>query len=365
MRAVLLLAVLVGCSGTGRDAAEETGKRSGPAAVVEIDAGNDHTCVRLDDGQVECWGQCNRQCGSRPDGVAERMVVPGVSNAVELAVADNHACARLENGDVSCWGTNLGGELGRLEPDRSSLPLPVPDVHDAVEIAIGGSLTCARQRSGVTCWGSASGDYATTPEAARARLPAQVKGLGETQSIRVDINSACASTGEGAWSCWTWNAAAPDYVHRMGAAFVDPSKQGVTQFTRTECDCDLDRDGVVHCTGTGILSARLADGSSPPVQLHACPADGLVNVRLLGERCAVMNDDTVRCWGPDAPTPVEGITGVRALAEGSDHTCVLTHAGDVLCWGRNTYGQIDGHPAEGMVWPPRRVAASPTGSESE
>lgn len=108
------------------------------------------------------------------------------------------------------------------------------------------------------------------------------------------------------------------------------------------------------------------------MQLHECPPDGLTSVRTLGERCAIMTDATLRCWGPmffargdgeakhedlREPVAIDGITDVVALAEGSGHTCVTRTDGEVLCWGSNAQGQVDGKPTEASVWPPRRVEA--------
>ncbi|CAE7391738.1 Rcbtb1 [Symbiodinium necroappetens] len=90
-------------------------------SAVEVAAG---ACARLDDGSVKCWGR-NRhgQLGlgttdNMGDGSSEMGdYLPAVSlgtgrSAVELAPGDTHTCARLDDGAVKCWGYNLRGELG-------------------------------------------------------------------------------------------------------------------------------------------------------------------------------------------------------------------------------------------------------------
>ena len=45
----------------------------------------------------------------------------------------------------------------------------------------------------------------------------------------------------------------------------------------------------------------------------------------------------------DSPTPVDvpGLSsGVQAVAVGQDHACALTSAGGVKCWGDNYWGQL-------------------------
>jgi alpha-tubulin suppressor-like RCC1 family protein len=71
--------------------------------------------------------------------------------------------------------------------------------------------------------------------------------------------------------------------------------------------------------------------------------------------CAIMNGGAVKCWGSNTygqagdtmtgvqlrPVGVVGLTsGVAAIAAGGNHTCALTVAGGVKCWGFNNIGQL-------------------------
>ena len=71
--------------------------------------------------------------------------------------------------------------------------------------------------------------------------------------------------------------------------------------------------------------------------------------------CALTNTNGVKCWGLNqlgqigdgtvvdkyTPTDVVGLaSGVAAVTAGSQHSCAITIAGGVKCWGNNYYGQL-------------------------
>jgi alpha-tubulin suppressor-like RCC1 family protein len=74
-----------------------------------------------------------------------------------------------------------------------------------------------------------------------------------------------------------------------------------------------------------------------------------------GYTCALLEDGTVRCWGINdlwqlgdgsqilrskPGPPVVGVTGVKHLGAGHDHTCAVTEDGSVWCWGNNNQAQL-------------------------
>jgi alpha-tubulin suppressor-like RCC1 family protein len=145
--------------------------------ALQITAGFNHTCARLDDGSVKCWGwNFSGELGLgdtqyRGDGPGEMGAsLPAVNlgpgrTARELIGGYYHMCARLDDGSVKCWGKNNDGQLGLGDaqnrgdgPGEMGASLPAVDLgpgRTALQVAAGGAYTCARLDDGsVKCWGN-------------------------------------------------------------------------------------------------------------------------------------------------------------------------------------------------------------------
>ncbi|MDQ3716609.1 MAG: hypothetical protein M3381_11445 [Actinomycetota bacterium] len=89
--------------------------------ATAISAGR-HTCAVLDGGAVRCWGPNHK--GQLGYGNTDRVgddETPGSAGPVDLgagrtataiSAGELHTCARLDDGSVRCWGEGLTGRLG-------------------------------------------------------------------------------------------------------------------------------------------------------------------------------------------------------------------------------------------------------------
>ncbi len=178
----------------------------------------------------------------------------------------------------------------------------------------------------------------------------------------------CAVTSTGGVKCWgrndfgqlgdgtTTNSATPVDAVGLASAAIAVSAGG-------SHTCVLTSTGGVKCWGRNDFG-QLGDGtttdSAMPVDVSGLDS-GVAVVSSGGfHTCAVTTAGTVKCWGRNDrgqlgdgtttnrtnPVDVSGFAGGAAAvsAGGSDsaggHTCGVTIPGGAECWGRNDFGQL-------------------------
>src|SRR5262249_35829985 len=118
-----------------------------------------HTCARMSDGTVRCWG--SDESGQLGDGKARDAglagpVVARVKDVVELDAAGASTCARRSDGSVHCWGDNSAGQLctGTVGGAVTE-PQALPGIQNAVHVAMSRLSVCVILKDGaVLCCGS-------------------------------------------------------------------------------------------------------------------------------------------------------------------------------------------------------------------
>lgn len=106
------------------------------------------------------------------------------------------------------------------------------------------------------------------------------------------------------------------------------------------------------CEDLGVLCGPAEDSCGQALQCDLFCVDFLTSGHL--HSCA-LGSGKVKCWGGNAssqlgsgmggdqrnPVDVQDLTSlVDSVAAGSNHTCIVNVAGQVICWGQNTRGQL-------------------------
>jgi alpha-tubulin suppressor-like RCC1 family protein len=142
---------------------------AGPLMNVDtVGCGGSHTCVRLVDGLVRCWG--DNSVGQLGDGTMtpsrRPVAVRGIDGSGSLLPVDalsvgGSNCVIHSSDRAACWGYNFFGTVGDGTMMNAPVPVAVRGVGGSGQLAgivvlhAGGTNTCTVQDDArVLCWGS-------------------------------------------------------------------------------------------------------------------------------------------------------------------------------------------------------------------
>lgn len=320
--------------------------------------GAPHACGIAAD-ELYCWGNPNQGAtsgvSSMPSHMPTPVGAPGATGEVTAVSAVDSATAFVQGGDVFAMGSNVGG---RVNPGSSASrhfqPQRVLAGTGAIDVGLGGAHGCAQTSRGVECWGN--NDRSQLGDEDEDEVgPVVVDGLGEINGIAVGSNFSCALSslpGQGRRvRCW---GAGNEY--RLGDDRGDSAEPVEVALPREPLQvsvgagqaCAVLDDDSLYCWGRNNLGqAGGSVGNHGPEEIID---GGVAEVRCYFEHsCARMTDETVRCWGSNrnfelgsalplrstsTPVVIEGLGEVEHLAGGSSSvtTCVQTGDGH-MCWG--------------------------------
>ena len=217
---------------------------------------------------------------------------------------------------------------------------------------------------GVKCWGNNhDGQLGDGTEVDRRTSQDVVGLLTQVTGITAGERHTCALTTAGGVKWWGNNhdGELGDGTKKDKVTPVDVIglTSGVTAIAAGwRHSCAITSVGGVKCWGNNH-DGQLGDGTYND---RPTPADvpgltsGVVAISAQWRHtCALTSAGGVKCWGgshhgevgdgtrTDRNTPVDvvGLTnGVKAMASGWRHVCALTTDGAVKCWGSNHEGQL-------------------------
>lgn len=319
------------------------------AVTLSVSAGWAFTCALLPTGAIKCWGA--NDSGQLGYGDTNRRNAPGRAvdlgdghTATQVVTGAAHTCALLDDGNVKCWGRGAGGVLGygdeddRLAPSREVLDF---GGRTARFLAAGNYHTCAiLDDDSLSCWGrNDAGSLGVGDKEDRFAPPVERVDLGDghfARSLALGESHSCAILDDGSVKCW-----GRDSFVGLG----------------------VDAGNSVPLPGDAI---ELGEGRRA-LQLAAGPAN----------TCALLDDDSVKCWGYDddgslgygdsgprlAPDsdPVDLRDGNTArfveLGSKATYSLVILTTGAVKGWGSNEQGGLGYGDTDRRSTPPRETVS--------
>jgi alpha-tubulin suppressor-like RCC1 family protein len=182
-------------------------------SAAQVVTGSHHSCARLENRNVKCWGVNNyRQLGTPAltvPNLATPVDVPDLANdVIQLASRADHTCAIRSNNDAYCWGADSFGQLGdgTIAPYKGVVKVALTT--DVREISTGTAHTCALVKGGgVRCWGSNNFGQLGNGTTTSSSKPVSVVGLPRPATeVTAGGEHSCAKLDTGEIRCWGRNS---------------------------------------------------------------------------------------------------------------------------------------------------------------
>ena len=381
---------LQNCGECGREC---TFANAGPG---ECSAGE---CVNTcDEGWDDCNGDtvdgCEANLTSRSSCTGCNLTCPfacsetGCVNGSTLAAGRSWSCATFSNGSARCWGSNASGQLGTGDTMPSISPREVVELSDAQRIFANFGHTCALRAGKIaSCWGENDRGQLGDGTTAGRTQPVPVI-LDSVDQIAVGLAHTCVRSGDRLY-CWGFNDSGQlgfgDLVHRTQPTLLPTKTTGdvVDVAVGVSHTCAVQLGGSVLCWGyndQGQAGAPGANGGGEDRMLTPVTVpsvDNAVKVALgHAHSCAITTAGKVRCWGWNAfgqlgdggfssrsqPLFVIDDSGadlddVTRLVAGAKRTCAIREDGAAFCWGDNTLGSLGSGPTPAETTHATRVTA--------
>lgn len=313
--------------------------RTAKKLVMSKKATGSTTCAILDNDSLKCWGR--NDYGQFGNGGTINSSTPLLvdlgsgrsAKDVYLFSAQNESgmvstCVILDDNSLKCWGFNQNARLGVGNSINQLTPQSVNvgsgrTVKKLFYSEIGQSTCAILDNDSLKCWGYNNayqiGDGTTNTRMSPVAITFP-SGKGVKDLIILGLSFYALHT-DNSLSVWGNN----NYgelgvsVSSLTPVTVDLGSKSINKVVVSNClSCLLYMDGSVGCAGDNTYRS-LGDGSSvgsSSTHVNVNLGSGKIAKELRSYNfatCAVLTDDTVKCWGNNA----QGQLGIGSTTNSS------------------------------------------------
>ncbi|HSW59177.1 MAG TPA: hypothetical protein VLJ60_00145, partial [bacterium] len=329
---------------------------------LSISAGGQHTCSLDEKNSPICWGdnsqgQLGNYLGVVTNSYPYFININGSLKDKKINImktGSNHACVVADDKRIYCWGDGDSGKLGTGSIGSSLYPVSVK--YDGVlkdkvivDVSPGGDHTCAIDEDGKAyCWGrNTVGSLGTETELQLVLEPVSVDMGGVLKDRKIaEISSGSGHT------------------------------------------CSVADDGGIYCWGLndrgqlgdgnggtqGGIGGGLGDHSKFPVKAETAEGKYIKVSAGASHTCILSEAGKIYCFGNNANGQLgDGTTEMRltpvalnsdkvfkSVSAGFEHTCAVDDKDEAYCWGGNIVGQLGTGNKESSLIPVKVKYATET-----
>lgn len=332
-----------------------------PVVWAKVAAGDSHTCALATGGEAYCWGiNSDGQLGNGTTTASNVPVrVAGATLFVDITTSGNHTCAVTSGGMAYCWGLNDEGQVGVGTLTNVLVPTAVSGGRQFTTVKAGWRHTCGITSSiQLFCWGNNARGQLGNGTTTRTTTPSLMPGASDARELFLGVDFSCYRDSDFSGYCTGRND-----LGQLGfgigsdelqPVYADLYYQNYTAGGFHACGMYSSQ---AYCWGNNYWGQLGVDDSETGT--HPAPVLGQIVFNELsggyGHTCGRSDSNHLYCWGNNADGQlgygsIGGVSPVpQAVASqlqfvevraGGGHSCALTAAGALYCWGENVAGQL-------------------------
>jgi alpha-tubulin suppressor-like RCC1 family protein len=213
-------------------------------------------------------------------------------------------------------------------------------VESAVAVYAGDFHACALLLSGdIKCWGGNGSGQVGNGSTTNALSPVPVAVGAKVTMLAVGGTNTCVLSESGGVRCWGANyrnqLGDVQELMRLSPPATDYTTGAEAVFVGFGPTCIRKPGNEMMCTdNSAFLAAAFGSGSSP----HSCTLSAAGEVQCWGRnQNGQLGDGTHNTWNTLRTTVYRN---AKTFSVGAAHTCALSHSGRLRCWGANWFGQL-------------------------
>jgi alpha-tubulin suppressor-like RCC1 family protein len=321
------------------------------------------------------WGLNTRGqagVGSNETSIPSPTAISALHFVTAVAGGPRHSLALLAGGTVESWGSNNHGQLGDEGATSTKSPIPVEHLTRVTAIAAGGNHSVALLKGGtVTDWGDDESGQLGNNQKVDSEVPVPVEGLSGVTAIAAGEEHTLALLSNGTVMAWGNNERGQLGTGTAKSSDTPVAVKGLTGVTAIAANRNFSMallgDGTVVTWGDdehGQLGNAAVLAEEPVEEAghysrSPVPVEGLSGVTAIAagqtHALALLSDKTVVGWGDDHegqlgngvkeamsvhPVPVSGLTNVAAIAAGEQDSAAIVASGSLMTWGADNVGSL-------------------------
>jgi alpha-tubulin suppressor-like RCC1 family protein len=302
--------------------------------------------------------------------------VKAISIIVDVQSGAKHTVALKEDGSIWVWGSNENGQLGNGTYGPNVLePFHLSSLSNFIAISTGVFNTVALKNDGtVWTWGSnGNGQIGNGAVGGNIVNPYQIPTLSNIKAIESGDYHMVALKGDG--TVWTWGLNNYGQIGKGTAGGNVATPQKIASLTNIKSisagsyhSAALGIDGSVWTWGENYFG-QIGNGTTNDNIPNPYKVIGISDVKSIStgneHTIALKNDGTFWAWGYNnagqkgngtsgvnvlSPFQITSLTGVESISAGGNNSSALKIDGTAWIWGDNSSGQIgNGGTANALI----------------